>query len=96
MVSRRKTTNNRIYFKRQIQIKMNLPFNFFANLGHLRKVIALVTIIYNFDGICLFSDQYSRQNAEHLVDNTLFDLKNGRKYDIIILHLNWNWAVISL
>ena len=34
MVSRRQATNNGIYFKRQIQIKMNLPFIFFANLGH--------------------------------------------------------------
>lgn len=28
MVSRCQATNNRIYFKRQIQIKMNLPFIF--------------------------------------------------------------------
>ena len=62
---------------------MNLPF-IFSNLGHLRKVTIRITIIYYFDRICSYPDQYPPPNAEYLVDHTLFDLKNGREYSIIM------------
>lgn len=48
-----------------------------------------ITIIYNFDGICSYPEQYNRLNAEHLVGNTLFDLKNGGEYSIIMVNTNW-------
>lgn len=56
---------------------------------NLRKVTAPITIIYNFDGICSYSDQYNHFNAQYLVDNALFDLKNDWKYDIIMINSKW-------
>lgn len=45
--------------------------------------------LLHFDGICSCPDQYTHLNAVYPVDNTLFDLKNGGEYSIIMVNTNW-------